>query len=143
MKKILILLFSIVTFLTFGQIRTLEIDGISQPVTFIDKGVDFSKTFVITNSTFKPWENALMLAGIDVGSFYYDSKKNSNICSSDYVVDFNVIPTWTGTITITELRTKKVVGTIMLRKNNWRFFHMPKRKHTAIQAKMLVAIKSL
>lgn len=125
-----------------SQTTNLKIEGIRKTVTFIDKGVDFNKTFVIIGDQFKPWENSFMLAGLEVGSYYYDAEKNSNICSGDYVVKFNIVPSFTGTITITDLSSKKVVGRIIIQ-NNWRFFHMPKPRHTSAQAKMLVAIKNL
>mgnify|MGYP000288929699 CR=1 FL=1 len=126
----------------YSQTTNLKIDGIAKAVTFVDNGVDFNKTFVIIGDQFKPWENAFMLAGIEVGTYYYDAKKNSNICSGDYAVTFDAVPSWTGTVTITDVRSKKVVGRIIIQ-NNWRFFHMPKPKHTSAQTRMLVAIKNL
>jgi hypothetical protein len=128
--------------LSAGQTTNLEIDGIRKEVTFVDNGVDFNKTFVIIGDQFKPWENAFMLAGIQVGTYYYDAKKNSNIISGDYAVKIDAVPTWAGTLTITDIRSKKVVGRIIIQ-NNWRFFHMPKPKHTSAQTRMLVAIKNL
>lgn len=141
-KKLIILASLIIPTIGFSQASNLKIDGITKAVTFVDNGVDFNKTFVIIGDQFKPWENAFMLAGIQVGTYYYDAKKNSNICSGDYAVTFDAVPSWTGTLTITDVRSKKVVGRIIIQ-NNWRFFHMPKPKHTSAQTRMLVAIKNL
>lgn len=142
MKNLLLIIALVIPTLGFSQATNLKIDGIAKAVTFVDNGVDFNKTFVIIGDQFKPWENAFMLAGIQVGTYYYDAKKNSNICSGDYAVTFDAVPSWTGTLTITDVKSKKVVGRIIIQ-NNWRFFHMPKPKHTSAQTRMLVAIKNL
>ena len=141
-RKLIILASLVIPTLGYSQATNLKIDGITKAVTFVDNGVDFNKTFVIIGDQFKPWENAFMLAGIQVGTYYYDAKKNSNIISGDYAVKIDAVPSWTGTVTITDVRSKKVVGRIIIQ-NNWRFFHMPKPKHTSAQTRMLVAIKNL
>lgn len=139
MKNFLAIICLMLTLASSGQSKYLNIDGISKEVIFVDYGVDFSKTFVIIGEDFKSWENPFMLAGLQVGSYYYDPKRNSNICSGDYTVKFDLVPSWTGTITITDLNSQKVVGRIIIR-NNWRFFYMPKPKHTKAQTKMLITI---
>ena len=141
-RELLLVLSLALPSLSAGQTTNLEVDGIRKEVTFVDSGVDFSKTFVIIGKEFKSWENPFVLAGLQVGSYYYDEKKNTNICSGDYSVTFDIIPSFTGTITITDLESKKVVGRIIIH-NIWRFFYMPKPKHTSAQTKMLVAIKNL
>ena len=141
-RQLLILASLVIPTIGFSQATNLKIDGIAKAVTFVDNGVDFNKTFVIIGDQFKPWENAFMLAGIQVGTYYYDAKKNSNICSGDYAVTLDAVPSWTGTVTITDVRSKKVVGRIIIQ-NNWRFLHMHKPKHTSAQTRMLVAIKNL
>ena len=74
-RKLIILASLVIPTLGYSQATNLKIDGITKAVTFVDNGVDFNKTFVIIGDQFKPWENAFMLAGIQVGTYYYDAKE--------------------------------------------------------------------
>ena len=61
----------------------------SKKIKFVNQGIDFNVKFVVVPS-FEVWEDALLNAGYNLGTYSYDKKKNANICEGRYAVTVDI-----------------------------------------------------
>lgn len=126
-----------------GQNFTKTIKGVQHEVSFINSGIDFSKTFVILTDNYgndlTSWENAFSLSNLEVGSYYVDTETNTNVCSGDYAVTIerHVSGMWQqGTLLFTDLDDNEVVGRIIITSTSM-FFVRPNHKQSMSQVEII------
>tara|TARA_B110000027_G_scaffold33332_1_gene36995 strand:- start:386 stop:859 length:474 start_codon:yes stop_codon:yes gene_type:complete len=103
----------LMTPILYSQPSQSDVTGYnSRKIKFVNQGIDFTTKFVVVPA-FEVWENALLSAGYNLGTYSYDKKTNANICKGRYAVEVDIdYASHQTTIKFIDLNTGSVAGFI-------------------------------
>ena len=133
------------------EITHLRVKGLKGEVTFVNNGVDFDKVFVPwkpnwSNSRYvQYWDYPFEVSGYQLGTYKYNKDRDIYTVYGDYYVRLTIEHQTLGAIgnlLFIEPDTDQIVGRVVFKHNNLRFFHRPNSKDRSVQLELLKAIKA-